>query len=50
MNKKEAIKECLEMIDDGADMVEIFEWIEDNTDMNPAEIINSLYKKEVFGR
>lgn len=31
------------MIDSGADMVEIFEWVEDNTDLDPAEIINEIY-------
>lgn len=48
MNKKEIIKEYLEMIDNGADMVEIFEWVEDNTDLDPTEIINEIYKREVF--
>jgi hypothetical protein len=48
MNKKEIIKECQEMIDNGADMVEIFEWVEDNTDLDPAEIVNEIYKREVF--
>ena len=49
MIKKEVIKECQEMIDNGADMIEIFEWVEDNTDLDPAEIVDSLYKKEAFG-
>ena len=48
MTKKEIINECLEMIDNGADMVEIFEWVEDNTDLDPALIIDEIYKKEVF--
>ena len=48
MNKKEIIKECQEMIDSGADMVEIFEWLDVNTDLDPAEIVNEIYKKEAF--
>lgn len=48
MNKKQVIRECEEMIDNGAEMLEIFEWIEDNTDLDPAEIVNEIYKKEVF--
>lgn len=48
MNKKEVLKECKELMDNGCDMVEIFEWIEDNTDFDPAEIIDEIYKKEVF--
>lgn len=48
MNKKECIKECIEMIENGVDMVEIFEWVEDNTDLDPAEIIDKIYRKEVL--
>lgn len=48
MTKKEIINECIEMIDNGADMVEIFEWVEDNTDLDSSEIISEIYKKEVF--
>lgn len=48
MNKKQVIRECEEMIDNGAEMLEIFEWIEDNTDLDPAEIVNEIYKKEIF--
>ena len=48
MNKKEIIKECQEMIDNGADMVEIFEWVEDNTDLDPAKTIDEIYKREVL--
>ena len=46
--KKEVMNECLEMIDNGADMIEIFEWVEDNTDLDPQEIVSEIYKKEVF--
>lgn len=48
MNKKECIKECIEMIENGADMVEIFEWVEENTDLDPAELIDEIYRKEVL--
>lgn len=43
MNKKEIIEECEVLIDNGADMVEVFEWIEDNTDLDPTEIIHELF-------
>ena len=43
MKKQEVIEECNEMIDNGADMVEIFEWVEDNTDLDPAEIVGMLF-------
>lgn len=42
MTKQECIKQCQEMMDNGADQVEIFEWIEDNTDLDPAFIIGEL--------
>lgn len=48
MTKKEVLKECNEMLENGADMIEIFEWIEDNTDLDPAEIVNEIYKNQVF--
>lgn len=50
MTKKEIIKECLQMIDNGVDIVEIFEWVEDNTDLDPSEIISEIYKKQAFMR
>lgn len=43
MNKQEVIKECQEMMDNSADQVEIFEWVEDNTDLDPAFIIGELF-------
>lgn len=43
MGKQEVIKECQEMMDNGADQVEIFEWVEDNTDLDPAFIIGELF-------
>ena len=48
MNKKEIIKECIEMMDNGADVTEICEWVEENTDIAPAEIVSEIYKKEAF--
>ena len=48
MTKKEIIKECIEMMDNGADIIEIYEWVEDNTDVDPAEIISEVYKKQAF--
>lgn len=43
MNKQEVIKECQEMMDNGADQVEVFEWVEDNTDLDPADIVQELF-------
>lgn len=48
MTKKEVLNECKEMIDNGADMLEIFEWVEDNTDLDPTEVVNYLFVKECF--
>lgn len=48
MSKKEVLNECKEMMDNGADMVEIFEWVEDNTDLDPTEVVNYLFTKECF--
>jgi len=48
MTKIEVLNECMELIDNGCDMVEIFEWIEENTYLDPAEIIDEIYKKEAF--
>ena len=49
MNKKEIIEECIDLLDDGISMDEIFEYIEDNTDLDPSEIINEIYKKQIGG-
>lgn len=43
MTKKECIEECQELIDSGADMIEVFEFIEDNTDLDPTLIIHELF-------
>ena len=43
MTRQEVIEECQEMIDNGADQVEIFEWVEDNTDLDPADIVQELF-------
>lgn len=43
MTKEEVIEECQEMMDNGADAVEIFEWVEDNTDLDPADIVQELF-------
>lgn len=43
MDRQECIKECQELIDNGADQVEVFEFVEDNTDLDPADIINELF-------
>ena len=48
MTKKEVIKDCIEAIHNGADMTEVAEYIEENTDLDPAEIIDEIYKKEIF--
>lgn len=47
--KKEIIKECIEMMDNGADIIEIYEWVEDNTDLDPSKIIDEIYKKQIGG-
>lgn len=39
MDKDELIETVNDMIDNGCGMVEVFEFIEDNTDLDPAEII-----------
>lgn len=49
MNKKECIKECIDLLDDGVSMDEIFEYIKENTDLNPSEIISEIYKKQIGG-
>lgn len=43
MTKTEIIEECENMIDSGVGIVEVFEWLEDNTDVDPAEIIHELF-------
>lgn len=43
MTREECIRECQELIDSGADQVEVFEFVEDNTDLDPADIINELF-------
>ena len=48
MTKKEIIEICLDYIQDGASIDEVFEWVEENTNLDPTEIINEIYKKEVF--
>lgn len=39
MDKSELIEIINEMISNGCGMIEVFEFIEDNTDLDPAEII-----------
>lgn len=39
---EELLEELSEMIDNGASMVEVFEYIEDNTDEDPTIYINHL--------
>ena len=43
MTKEEVLQECRQMMDNGADQVEIFEWVEDNTDLDPADIVQELF-------
>lgn len=43
MNREECIKECQELIDNGADQVEVFEFVGDNTDLDPVDIISYLF-------
>ena len=39
---EELLEELSEMIDNGASMIEVFEYIEDNTDEDPTEYITEL--------
>lgn len=48
MTKKELIKECEQFIEEGCDIVEIFEYIEDNSDLDPTEIVDIIYRKQVL--
>ena len=43
MTRQEVIEECEQLIDNGADQLEVFEWVEDNTDLDPADIIQELF-------
>lgn len=43
MTREEVLEQCREMVDNGADQVEIFEWVEDNTDLDPADIVQELF-------
>lgn len=43
MTREEVLEQCREMMDNGADQVEIFEWVEDNTDLDPADIVQELF-------
>ena len=39
MTKEELVSELEILIENGADIIEVFEYIEDNSDFDPAEII-----------
>lgn len=39
---EELLEELSEMVDNGASMIEVFEYIEDNTDEDPTEYITEL--------
>ena len=43
MTKEELIEELEILIENGADMVEVFEWVEDNTDSDPTEMVTKLF-------
>ena len=42
MTTEECLEYCQNLMDNGADLVEIFEFVEDNTDLDPAYIIGEL--------
>ena len=42
MTKEELIEELEILIENNADIVEVFEYIEDNSDFDPAEIIELI--------
>ena len=46
MTKEELIEELEILIENGADLIEVFEYIEDNSDFDPAEIIEFVKWKE----
>ena len=48
MKKKEVIKDCIEALNNGADMTEVVDYIEQYTDYNPTEIVDEICKKEVL--
>ena len=48
MTKKEVINDCIEALNNGADMTEVIDYIEQYTDLDPTEIVNEIYKKEIF--
>jgi len=39
--------EIYELFENGADMVEIFEYVEENTDLDPAEVVDYLFKRSI---
>lgn len=43
MTRQECLKYCKDMMDNGADQIEIFEFVEDNTDLDPADIVSELF-------
>ena len=46
---KEIIKECLDLIDDGVSIDEVFEYIEENTDLDPTTVVSEIYKRQIGG-
>lgn len=39
----ELSKEIYELFENGADMLEIFEYVDENTDLDPSEVVNYLF-------
>lgn len=48
MTKEEIMEGVTELVENGAGEVEIFEWLEDNTDLSHAEILEALRRYDRF--
>lgn len=48
MTKREILEICEDYLNDGLSMDEVVEWVEENTDIDPALIVSEIYKRQVF--
>ena len=48
MTKREILEICEDYLKDGLSMDEVVEWVEENTDIDPALIVSEIYKRQVF--
>lgn len=42
-NKENVLQECQDLINNGADMLDILKYVSEETDLDPVEIINKLF-------